>query len=192
MTDFFALFSQPRQPWIERGVLKERHHQLTRLAHPDVRGPHADQKFEDVNEGYRILSDPKLRIEHLLALEGSGNLARDRPLPADLQELFLRIGTLRQAMQRVFTALGDVTSALKLSLAKNDLLQLQKQTNEMLEELNRSYDRCLKELRNSNEVWKRARQQAIAQLQSLRDRIAYLARWIAQLKEMELQLKLRG
>lgn len=192
MMDFFALFSQPRRPWLEPGMLKEKHHQLTRIAHPDIHGSDVDQKFEHINEGYRILSDPKLRIEHLLTLEGLGNLAKDRTVPADLQELFLRIATLRQAMQRVLTALGDVTSALKLSLAKNDLLQLQKETSEMLEQLNRSYEQSLKELQNLNEVWDIARQQAIAQLQPLRDRIAYLSRWIGQLKEMELQLKLRG
>ena len=146
MTDFFALFGQPRQPWLDPNVLKEKHHQLTRVAHPDVRGQEVVEKFEDINEGYRILSDPKLRIQHLLALEGDVSPARDRPLPTDLQEFFLQIGTLSQTMQRVFAQMGEGSSVLTRSLAKTDLLQLQRQTGQLLEQLSRSYDSCLTEL----------------------------------------------
>ena len=110
MTDFFALFGQPRQPWLDPDVLKEKHHELTRRIHPDVRGQEVVEQFEDVNEGYRILSDPRLRIQHLLALEGDEAPARDRLPPADLQEFFLQIGTLSQTMQRVLAQMGEGNS----------------------------------------------------------------------------------
>ena len=192
MRDFFALFDQPRQPWIESDVLKEKHHDLTRLAHPDLRGHNASKNFEEINEGYRILSEPKQRIAHLLTLEGDTIARRDETLAADLQEYFLQIATLRQATQRVFAEIGDISSAIKLSLVKNDLLQLQKQTRQLLEQLSRSYDDCLEELRGLNEVWKKDRNEAIAPLRLLHDRLAYLSRWIAQLKEMEMQFALRS
>ena len=192
MTDFFALFAQPRQPWLEPDILKEKHHQLTRLAHPDVRGQDVVEKFEDINEAYRILSDPRLRIQHLLALEGDVIPARDRPLSTDLQEFFLQIGTLSQSIQRVFAQMGEGTSVLARSLAKTDLLQLQRETGQLLDQLSGSYDSCLTELRALNETWKKKRDETVSQLQRLHDRMAYLSRWIAQLKEMELQLALRG
>ncbi len=192
MTDFFALFAQPRQPWLEPDILKDKHHQLTRLAHPDIRGEEVVEKFEDINEAYRILSDPRLRVQHLLALERDVIPARDRPLPTDLQELFLQIGTLSQTMQRVLAQIGDDSSVLTRSLAKTDLLQLQRQTGRLLEQLSGSYDSCLTVLRTLNESWKKKRDETVSQLQQLHDRMAYLSRWIAQLKEMALQLTLRG
>jgi curved DNA-binding protein CbpA len=192
MTDFFALFAQPRQPWLEPNALKEKHHELTRRAHPDVRGDEVPEKSEEINEAYRILSDPKLRIEHLLKLEGDVTAERNGALAPDLQELFLQIGTLCQTTQRVFTKIGDDSSALARSLAKSELLPLERQTGQLLEQLSHLYDDCLKELQGLNETWNKKEEEAVTQLQRLHDRMAYLSRWIAQLKEMELQFTLRG
>jgi curved DNA-binding protein CbpA len=191
MTDFFALFAQPRQPWLEPNILKEKHHELTRRAHPDVHGEDVAGKFAEINEAYRILSEPRLRIQHLLQLEGQVSPKQDRSLPADLQELFLQIGTLSQASQRIFAQTGDASTLLARSLTKRQLLPLQEQTEELLEQLSRLYDECLAELRNSNDMWNK-KQEAVSRLQRLHDRMAYLSRWIAQLKEMKLQLAMRG
>ena len=192
MTDFFALFAQPRQPWLEPNILKEKHHELTRRAHPDVRGKDVSGEFEEINEAYRILSEPKLRIQHLLQLEGQVRPTKDRSIPSDLQELFLQIGTLCQRSQRLFGQIGDGSAVLARSLAKSDLLQLQKQTEQLLEQLSQSYDECLGELRSTNDIWNKKQPEAVSQLQRLHDRMAYLSRWIAQLQEMKLQLTLRG
>lgn len=190
MRDFFALLAQPRQPWLESNVLKEKHHELTRRAHPDVRGNSFPGNFEEINEAYQILSEPKLRIRHLLQLEGRANPKGDRPVPSDLQELFLQVGIFSQTMQRVLATISS-SSALARSLAKGELLQLERQTAQLLEKISRSYDACLTELRSVNEIWKTKKEDAVNQLQHLHDRMAYLSRWIAQLKEMQFQLTLR-
>ena len=192
MIDFFALFAQPRQPWLEADVLKQKHHELTRRAHPDLHGSASSEKFGEINEAYRILSDPKQRLEHLMALEKAPIPPRDQTLAGDLQEYFLRIATLRQQVQRLFAEMGEISSAIKLSLVKNELLQLQKQTHQLLEELNHSYDSCISQLRELNEVWKQSRTEAMPSLHAMRDRMSYLSRWLDQLKETELQLKLRN
>ena len=92
----------------------------------------------------------------------------------------------------MFAEIGDITSALKISLLKNDLLRLKKQLSQILGTLTSSYDECMEELRRLNDVWKENRREAIGPLQVLHDRMAYLSRWIAQLKEMELQFSLRS
>lgn len=192
MTDFFTLLNQPRQPWLDPSALKEKFYQLTRVMHPDVRAKETSAKFEDINEAYRVLSDPKLRIQHLLTLEGSGlSSAADQALPADLQELFLQIGTLSQKMQRVLAQIGSGAGALTLSLLQTDLMQLRSQTAHLLEQVSRSHEACLMKLQDLNGAWNEDRSAAVARLRELHDRIAYLSRWIAQLKEMELQLILR-
>jgi curved DNA-binding protein CbpA len=192
MIDCFSLFAQPRQPWLEENVLKEKHHELTRHAHPDVCGHEVPGKFEEINEAYRILSEPKLRIQHLLQLEGEISPPRDRPIPSDLQELFLQIGTLCQTTRRVFAQIGNGSAALARSLAKTDLLRLERETRELLEQLSQSYNDCLADLRTLNELWNSKQEETMTQLRRLHDRMGYLSRWIAQLKEMELQFKLRG
>jgi curved DNA-binding protein CbpA len=192
MTDFFALLHQPRQPWLDPDALKEKFYQLTRVMHPDVRAKETSVKFEDINEAYRVLSDPKLRIQHLLALEGSDlSSAADRAAPADLQELFLVIGALSQKAQRVLAQIGSGAGALTLSLLQSDLMQLRSQTESLLEQLSCSHEACLMKLQDLNGPWNQDRSATVARLRELHDRIAYLSRWIAQLKEMELQLILR-
>jgi DnaJ-domain-containing protein 1 len=187
MTDFFALFNQPRGPWLEPDLVKEKYHQLTRLAHPDARGHETSFTFEDVNEGYRVLSDPRLRIQHLLELEGARRVTGDRGLPEDLQRLFLRIGSLSHRTQQLRTRMA-VGSALTLSLMEREILELRSQIEQSLGDLMHFYRDCLRELHELNDSWEREHASAVPQLQSLHDRISYLSRWIAQLREMQFQL----
>ena len=186
MTDFFALFDQPRQPWLEPEAVKEKYHQLSRVAHPDLGAPQASVSFEEINQAYRVLSDPKLRIEHLLALEDKSAMA-ERALPQDLQEFFLQIGTLAQKVQSLLARDGG-SGALTLSLVKSEILKLRAQADDLLGELSRCYEICITELQRLNETWNHNRSSAVFPLQVLRDRVSYLSRWIKQLKEIAFQL----
>jgi molecular chaperone HscB len=185
MTDFFALFEQPRRPWLDPRLVKEKYLQLTRVAHPDVNKGESDISFETINEAYRVLSEPKLRIQHLLALEGQSRTAVDRALPEDLQRLFLQIAELSQKTQRLHTS---ATSALAISLTKNEVSELRSQLEQLLDELTRAFEKCLGELREMNQIWDTDRATALLQLQTLHHRLSYLSRWIEQLKEMQFQL----
>lgn len=190
MTDFFALFQAPRRPWLDPEVLKQKYHQLTRAAHPDVRAREESALFKEINEAYRVLLDPKQRIQHLLALENGAPAATNRTVPADLQELFPRVGAVAQKSRAVLEQIGNATGALSRSLLKTDLVNLQLQTGELLNELASSYEDCLTELRKLNEIWNNDKMQAIERLKMLYDDISYLTRWIAQLEEAQFQLSL--
>ena len=191
MTDFFALLEQPRQPWLDPDALKETFHQLARATHPDIRPGELSIAFERINEAYRVLLDPKLRIQHLLALENIAPLTTDLAPPEDLQGLFLRIGTLSQKSQRVLAQFGSASDALSGSLVLRDLLLLRSETTALLQELSHSCENCLGELQQSNELWQKNRPEAVTHLQALSDRIAYLSRWLAQIQEIEFQLSLQ-
>ena len=60
MTDYFALFGEARRPWLDPAELKEKYFAFSRTAAPSA----------ELNEAFRVLSDPKLRLQHLLTLEG--------------------------------------------------------------------------------------------------------------------------
>ncbi len=115
MTDFFALLDQPRQPWLDPGELKQKYHQLTRAAHPDVRPSGPRVEFESINQAYRVLLDPKQRIHHLLALEGSRPTTAKHAVPAGVEELFLKTGKLAQDSKRALEELGSATGSLSKS-----------------------------------------------------------------------------
>src|SRR2546425_7660971 len=107
MTDFFALLDQPRQPWLDPGELKQKYHQLTRAAHPDVRSSESSVEFESINQAYRVLLNPRQRIHHLLVLEGSPPTTDKHAVPAGVEELFLKTGTLAQDSKQALEQLGS-------------------------------------------------------------------------------------
>jgi curved DNA-binding protein CbpA len=190
MTDFFALLDQPRQPWLDPGELKQKYHQLTRAAHPDVRSSGPRIEFESINQAYRVLLDPKQRIHHLLALEGSTPRTDKHAVPEGVEELFLKTGKLAQDSKRALEELGSATGSLSKSLLQSNLLNLCSRTRELLAQLSHVHEKCLVELQKLNELWKENRPQAVTRLQLLYDQIAYLTRWRAQLEEIQFQLSL--
>jgi curved DNA-binding protein CbpA len=190
MTDFFALLDQPRQPWLDSDALKQKYHQLTRAAHPDVRSSEPNVEFESINQAYRVLLDPKQRIHHLLALEGSRPTTAKHAVPAGVEELFLKTGKLAQDSKRALEELGSATGSLSKSLLQSNLLNLRSRTRELLAQLSHVHEKCLVELQKLNELWKENRSEAVTRLQLLYDQITYLTRWRAQLEEIQFQLSL--
>jgi curved DNA-binding protein CbpA len=190
MIDYFALLDQPRQPWLDPDALKQKYHQLTRAAHPDVRSSQPKAEFEGINQAYRVRLDPKQRIHHLLALEGSTPTTAKHAVPEGVEELFLKTGKLAQDSKRALEELDGATGSLSKSLLQSNLLDLRSRTQELLDQLSHFYDNCLADLRKLNELWKENRPEAIVRLQLLYDQIAYLTHWIAQLEEIQFQLSL--
>src|SRR6186713_2549567 len=83
MTDYFALLGEARRAWLDPERLKEKYFALNRATAADA----------ELNEAYRVLSDPKLRLHHLLTLDGA-ELTASRPVPPSVAELFRNTGTL--------------------------------------------------------------------------------------------------
>ena len=70
MTDYFALLGEARRAWLDPEKLKEKYFALNRATAADA----------ELNEAYRVLSDPKLRLHHLLTLDGA-ELTASRQVP---------------------------------------------------------------------------------------------------------------
>src|SRR6478609_3821490 len=119
MTDYFAALQQARQPWIDPDGLKAKYQELSRTAHPDqARAGGID--FSAVTEAYRVLGDDKLRLQHLLKLEGA-EVERGQPLPPDLLELFPQIGAVIQKTEHMSERLTNAKTALSKSLLQVEL-----------------------------------------------------------------------
>lgn len=190
MIDYFALLQQPRKPWLDPEELKQRYQQLTLASHPDRQSTNtksADSRtdFTAINEAYRVLLDPKLRLQHLLKLEG---IPIDAGMvPETLSDVFLEIGTLIQEIDRLLTK--STYTALSKALLRSELMEKQKLTADLLDKLQTMCERALKELKALDQTWT-SNQKVAAELSDLASRFAYLIRWIDQLEERRFQLSI--
>jgi curved DNA-binding protein CbpA len=184
MTDYFALLQQPRQPWLDSEELKKRYQQLTLAQHPDRKG--ADESSADfarVNEAYRVLADPKLRLQHLLQLSGMDPNA-DQAIPQELLDLFTGIGSFVQKTDELLQRVNAMQNALTRSLIRPEIAAQQKEAEALLEQTRRLYDEAMEEIRALNETWTQLPQQLV----QLSRRFAYLTRWMHQLEERQFRL----
>ena len=191
MIDHFALLQQPRRPWLDAEELKQKYHQLAAEAHPDrqsvdSKNPNAD--FARLNESYRVLLDPKLRLHHLLSSEGI-SLA-DEALPDELGNLFVQTGTFIHEIDRLLKETREANSALRKSLLQSEILEKQRRAKGLLDKLNTLYQGALQELQMLDRAWLNDRQGITPALRDLYRRLAYLARWIAQIEERQFQLSI--
>jgi curved DNA-binding protein CbpA len=186
--DYFAPLQQPRRPWLDSEQLKQKYQQLTLAAHPDRAAvSKADLDFATINEAYRVLSDPKRRLQHLLSLEGH-NPRATQSIPNELIELFGRIGSFIQETDRLLDNLGSANSALGKSLLRPQILDAQQRASELLAQLQTFYGNAEDQLRRLDASWDMRGERMIQELADLYHRFAYLGRWIEQLRERQFQL----
>ena len=173
MTDYFALFAEARHPWLEPEKLKEKYYALSRAAAPDA----------ELNEAFRVLSDPKLRLHHLLRLEGA-DLAASRPVPPSVAELFWNTGTLLREIDRWLLRNAEATSALSRALLSGERAKLADKLGELEKQLCATYESELAQLPRAKIDWPNE----LAQMVERYDSIAYLTRLLEQTAEKRFQL----
>jgi curved DNA-binding protein CbpA len=189
MTDYFALLEQSRAPWLDPAALKEVFHRKTLAQHPDALAPGADDRFAELNAAYQTLQDPKRRLHHLLSLENCA-LAANQIVPAELQDLFLSLGALKQRADVLLEKRRTASNALSQSLLKPEMLVLQNDLEAWRNKIRRLLESASEELRELNSRWA---SDPAAQLDPLSDlylKFAYLGRWSEQLDELAFQLSL--
>lgn len=187
MTDFFALLQQPRLPWLESGPLKEKYHELTRATHPDVARDANGEDFEAINEAYRVLADPKLRLQHLLDLE-SASIKTGAALPNDLEAMFLEIAALMQELRSLRGELEKSTNQLGRSLLEPRRMRSLQRAAAIRQRLDSTWLNAMNELQKLSNSWNADKMQTLAKLIPLHARLCYLSRWREQLAEVEFQL----
>ena len=195
MIDYFALLDQPRLPWLDLDELKNKFHQKTLSAHPDTQTAsdatsQTDTSFAIVNEGYQVLQDPKRRLHHLLTLENSAPASAGQTIPTQLEDLFPAVSALTQQAQSLLQKISATSTALSRSLLQPQILELQKQTKELREQIQNLSDASLDELRSLSSRWTKNLDEEISALSNLYFAFAYLSRWSAQLDELAFQLSL--
>lgn len=171
MTDYFALFGEARRPWLDPAELKEKYFAFSRTTAPSAQ----------LNEAFRVLSDPKLRLQHLLTLDGV-ELNAGRPVPAAVAELFWNTGALLREIERWLLRQAAATTYLAKAVLQPERASLVQRLANLETELAASHERELTQLRDApNES---------TDLVERYDRISYLGRLRERAAEKRLQLDL--
>ena len=177
MTDYFALLGEARRPWLDPEKLKEKYYRLSRAAAPDA----------ETNEAFRVLSDPKLRLHHLLLLEGA-DLVAARPVPPSVAELFWNTGTLLREVDRWLLRNAETTGTLARALLQAERAKIQERSRQLEEQLRTSYEAELAQIRQADANWKAVSPNELPKLLELHDSISYLTRLLAQIAEKRFRL----
>jgi len=177
MTDYFALLGEARRPWLDPEKLKEKYFALSRTTAADA----------ELNEAFRVLSDPKLRLHHLLTLEGA-ELTAGRPVPPSVAELFWNTGTLLREVERWLLKNAEATSALSRALLSSERTKLEGKLEKLEEQLNGLYETELNQLRQTDAAAKSTSPNELPNLIELYDSISYLTRLREQTKEKRFRM----
>jgi curved DNA-binding protein CbpA len=174
MTDYFALFAEARRPWLEPEKLKEKYFALSRAAAPNA----------ELNEAFRVLSDPKLRLHHLLTLEGA-DLTAGRPIPPSVAELFWNTGSLLREIDRWVLRHEASSSTLGRALLSGERDKLKQEFRALEQQLDALYENEIEQL---HQVGAEPLPNEIPGLISRHDSLAYLTRLRLQMKEKRLAM----
>lgn len=200
--DYFALLNEPRRPWLEPETLKSKFLALAAEAHPDKQRKageaeklKANRHYAELNTAYHCLTEPKLRLLHLLELELGVKPGEVQQIPAALADLFAEVATVCRSTDNFLAEKNQVTSPLLQ-------IQLFERAQEWVERLRalqtrltRLYDQLVEELKSLDALWTSKSQSAertalLNRLEELYRLFGYFNRWNGQIQERIVQLSL--
>jgi DnaJ-domain-containing protein 1 len=203
MTDYFALFGEPRRPWMDLDQLKAKFLALTAEAHPDkvhAAAPAdralANRRFAELNSAFNCLREPKERLRHLLELE-LGTLPKEvHEIPSNLADLFTEIARLQREVNGFLAEANRVQSPLLR-------VQMFERGQEWMDRLRAVQTRLgerhaglVQELQALDAEWVRSDSDPVQlgallqRVEQIHQRLSFYTRWNAQIQESLVQLSL--
>lgn len=202
MTDHFALLNEPRRPWLDADLLKQKFLALASEAHPD-RVHNEDeseqggvtQRYAQLNAAYHCLAEPKLRLRHLLELERGAKSADIQQIPPALADLFAEVANACRSADVFLAEKSKVTSPLlQVPLFERAQEWIEK-LNLLQRKLNELRDQLTGELKTLDAAWMAnspaaGRLALLDGLEKLYRLFSYFNRWNNQIQERVFQLTL--
>ena len=190
--DYFTCLGLPRKLNIDTGTLETKFYEMSRAFHPDFYEGKSEMEravslanSAILNQAYRTLKDPILRVEYLLRLEAGA--AKDIPgkAPADLFEAILEI----QEHLEDFQAAKSQNDAASASRA-GDLLKNARKTLEAkraalesrLAELFQIWDRLI-EKGSHDQTHSAQKEQTLKEMRGLLSERTYVTNMLGNIAE---------
>jgi curved DNA-binding protein CbpA len=197
MTDYFALFDEPRRPWLEVESLKQKFLTLSAQRHPDkvsagAGAAGADQAFAELNAAYRALSEPKTRLLHLLELERGARPAEIQQIPGALADIFAEVSMACRGADQFLLEKSRVTSPLlQVSFFERGQEWVEK-LGTLQQKLNALHGQLMDALKTVDAEWTGAgavdRATVLNRVEELYRLFGYFNRWNKQIQERLVQL----
>ena len=199
MSDHFALLNEPRRPWLDVDLLKQKFLALASDAHPDrvhnasqSEKAGATQRYAQLNAAYNCLAEPKLRLLHLLELEMGAKPKDIQTIPAALADLFAEVAiTCRNADGFLVEKTKTTSPLLQVQLFERGQDWVEK-LNGLQRKLNELREQLTGELKSLDAQWVSAdaasRREILPKLEELYRLFGYFNRWNNQIQERVVQL----
>lgn len=204
MTDYFALLSLPRRPWLERDLVQARFHTLSGELHPDrvtqLSAPEraiATTRYAELNTAHQCLRDLKSRLGHLLELELGGQTAEMRDIPPALADLFLETGQMFRQLDAFLKERETVVSPLlRVSWFQKGMVWDERLRN-LQSRVRGSIDALEAETRTLDTAWPNELSSGpiaplakanLPRLGEIYRSLALLNRWLAQIQDRAVKL----
>jgi DnaJ-domain-containing protein 1 len=201
MTDNFALLNEPRRPWLDADLLRQKFLTLSANTHPDkIHSASESEKlaaakqFAELNAAYNCLAKPKLRLLHLLELELGAKPKDIQQIPPALADLFAEIAAVCHKADGFLAEKSKVSSPLlQVQLFERAQEWIEK-LNLLQRKLNELREKLTGELESLDEEWiennLEARGDLLRKLEELYRLFGYFNRWNNQIQERVVQLTL--
>jgi DnaJ-domain-containing protein 1 len=200
MTDYFALFSEPRRPWLDAAALQQKFIALSAPCHPDkIHGASvaekaaAAQKFAELNAAYHCLTEPCSRLRHLLELETGVKPKEVQPIPSSLADLFTETAAACREADRLLAEKNRSTSPLLRVRQFEQAQEWIERVKPLQVRLATLHEKGTDELKSLDAAWRSAgtdHQGPLIKLEELYRLFSYLGRWNRQIQERIVQLSL--
>lgn len=204
MTDNFALLNEPRRPWLDPDVLKEKFLPLSASVHPDrvhnatqTEKESANKRYAELNAAYNCLREPKERLLHLLELE-LGEKPKDiQRIPPGTMDLFVEVGQTCRDTDAFIAEKNKITSPLLKVQMFEKGMEWTDRLNALQQKINAKRDELFAELKTLNRVWETAPTPGSAErkaalplerIEQIYRILSYVSRWTKQIQERVVQL----
>jgi DnaJ-domain-containing protein 1 len=206
LKDHFALLQQPRRPWLEPDTVQSKFLALSALVHPDrvhnespeVKSQ-ANQQFAQLNAACQCLRDPRLRLRHLLELEGAGDVQQLERLPSAAMDFYFQLGQVCQSVDRFLATKPGSASPLLQAQFFQSALEWSERIQGFQSTLQDRRAEIESQLRALNALWEtapeignpeRKRTLPFQRLEQLYRELSYVGRWSDQVRERLVQLSI--
>ena len=196
MTDHFTVLGEPRHPWLDPELLKEKFLAISAMVHPDrvhnlppAEQEKAQQSYTELNAAYNCLREPRLRLRHLLELELGAKPSDLTQVREDLMNIFLTIG---KTLREVDVFLGEKQQAssplIKVQLFERGM-EWREKLGQIQQHVGSQRGQLIEELKALDSTWHSpAGPNLLAKLENLYRLFSLYDRWLAQLQERNAQL----
>ena len=193
--DYFALLDEPRKPWIDTGLLKDKFMEMSARYHPD-KFPQAtpeereriSARYAELNAAYQCLSHTRDRLLHLIELETGKPPSDVQRIPPGTSDLFMQIGqTCAQAAAFLEKQPQTDSPILKAKRFVEQMEWTDKLTD-FQNQLQEISDKLEEEIKRMNTDMENGAPLPLERLEEIYRSTSYINRWTDQIREKIVQL----